>query len=68
MEKTFQVNKLGCQNCANTVSKTLNGLDGVSEAKVDITSKSANVVFDQATVSEEQMAAAVADAGYELVI
>ncbi len=52
-----------CAACAVRVEKKLNKLDGVSAA-VNYATERASVAFDAATVSPEQLVAAVESAGY----
>jgi len=68
MEKTFEVKGMTCVICKGNVEKALKNTEGVSECKVNLLENEATVTFDENRVSEEKMAKAVADAGYELVI
>src|SRR6186997_1257735 len=52
-----------CAACAVRVEKKLNKLDGVSAA-VNYATERASVAFDTATVSPQQLVAAVQSAGY----
>ncbi len=65
MEKTIKIEGMMCMHCAGRVEKALNGIDGVS-ANVDLEGKKA-VVTLSADVSDETLAKAVTDAGYEVV-
>jgi Cu+-exporting ATPase len=56
-----------CASCANRVERRLNELDGVS-ATVNYATEKASVDFDAATVSTEQLASAVEEAGYQAVL
>ncbi|MGO4937711.1 heavy-metal-associated domain-containing protein [Fundicoccus sp. Sow4_H7] len=67
MEKIFNVKKMGCQNCANTITRALNKLDGVEKVDVSLQNKTASVQYDGAKIQTTEMVKAVADAGYELV-
>lgn len=66
-KSTFPVQGMSCSHCQTAVSKALKGLPGVSEAMVDLDKQQATVTFDPAKVTTQQMAKAVADAGYTLV-
>ncbi len=57
-----------CASCATTVEKSLKKVPGVQDASVNIATEMATVVIDPKVVSERQMAKAVANSGYELVI
>jgi P-type Cu+ transporter len=63
----FTVNGMSCGHCVDSVEKTLNSTDGISEAKVDLSSKIATVKFDSKKIDIEQVKAVVIDAGYEAV-
>ena len=54
-----------CDACAGHVARALSGLAGVESAAVHLADGTATVSYDPARVSSAQMAAAVADEGYE---
>ena len=68
MEKTYEVKGMTCVICKGNVEKALKNTKGVSECKVNLLENEALVNYDPESVSEEQLAKAVKDAGYELVI
>ncbi len=59
---------MACAHCSANVERTLNSLDGVNEASVNLASRSALVDYDPERISLEQMKQAVSDIGYDLVI
>ncbi len=65
MEKKMMIEGMSCGHCSARVEKALNSLEGVS-AKVDLEAKCA-AISTQGKVSDEQLKAAVVDAGYEVV-
>ncbi len=65
MEKKMMIEGMSCGHCSARVEKALNALEGVS-AKVDLEAKCA-AISTEGKVSDEQLKAAVADAGYEVV-
>ena len=65
MEKKMMIEGMSCGHCSARVEKALNALEGVS-AKVDLEAKCA-AISTQGNVSDEQLTAAVVDAGYEVV-
>lgn len=67
MKKIFPVTGMHCAGCAHNVEQCLLRLSGVKEASVNLASNSVMVEFDN-TLSAEQLAQTVHDAGYELVI
>ncbi|WP_036224535.1 heavy metal translocating P-type ATPase [Mesoaciditoga lauensis] len=67
-KKSYKVNGMTCASCAITVEKTLKKVPGVTDVSVNIATEKATVVIDPNVVSEREMAKAVSNAGYELVI
>lgn len=68
MEKEkFVIKGMTCDHCAMHVTSVLEGLAGVKSAKVSLKKNEALVKFDAATTPVEDLAAAVKEAGYELV-
>ncbi|MCD6120777.1 MAG: cation-translocating P-type ATPase, partial [Spirochaetales bacterium] len=64
----FDLKGMTCASCAMTVEKSLKKIPGVKEASVNIATELATAVIEPNVVSEREMAKAVADAGYELII
>ena len=56
-----------CANCANTIERSLNKVDGVIEATVNFASERATVTYAPGATSREQLVAAVRKAGYDVV-
>lgn len=68
MEKEkFVIKGMTYDHCAMHVTSALEGLAGVKSAKVSLKKNEALVKFDAATTPVEDLAAAVKEAGYELV-
>lgn len=68
MEKEkFVIKGMTCEHCAMHVTAALEGLSGVKSAKVSLKKNEALVKFDAEVTPVEEMAAAVKEAGYELV-
>ena len=65
MKKTMVIEGMSCGHCSARVEKALNALDGVT-AKVDLEAKTASIETE-GRVSDEQLKAAVTDAGYDVV-
>ena len=65
MEKKLTVEGMMCQHCVAHVKKALEGVEGVTEAVVDLDAGTA-VAMLSADVSDATLAAAVVDAGYEV--
>lgn len=65
MERTLHVEGMMCPHCVAHVKKALEGVEGVEEAIVDLEAKTAVAKLGK-DVRAEDLAAAVADAGYEV--
>ncbi len=65
MEKKMIIEGMACGHCSARVEKALNALSGVS-ATVDLEAKCATITTD-GSMSDEQLKAAVTEAGYEVV-
>ena len=53
-----------CASCVRRVEKSLAKVAGVQEASVNLATEKAKVVYDPSTVTLDQLAGAVAKAGY----
>jgi periplasmic mercuric ion binding protein len=62
---SLHVEGMTCPSCKVAVRTALSRLDGVKEAKVDVASKSASVVYDPARVKPQQLVDAVNKLGYQ---
>jgi len=58
------VDKMYCDACPLTVRQAIQKVKGVKSAKVDYKTKTAVVVFDDATATVEAITAASTNAGY----
>ncbi len=56
-----------CANCANTIERRLNKVEGVVEATVNYASEKATVEYIIGTTSRAELIAAVRKAGYDVV-
>ena len=56
-----------CANCANTIERTLNKVDGVVEATVNYASERASVRYAPGATTRADLVAAVRKAGYDVV-
>ena len=61
---TLEVKNMTCPVCPITVKKALEGVPGVTEAKVDFDKKTASISFDPDKASPDTLTKATADAGY----
>ncbi|MGF1564725.1 MAG: heavy metal translocating P-type ATPase [Flavobacteriales bacterium] len=63
----FPVLRMSCAACAGSVEKTLNAIEGVSEASVNYASATATVQYDPQLTNPEALKHAVFSIGYELL-
>ncbi len=66
MKKTLKIEGMMCQHCVARVTKALQAVEGVSEVEVRLKKKTAVVTLSQ-EVFDEQLSAAVVEAGYEVI-
>lgn len=64
MAKKLFIEGMSCAHCVKHVTNALNDLDGITRVVVDLASKTAVV---EGNASDNDMKAAIEDAGYEVV-
>lgn len=62
---TLNIDGMTCNGCVASVTKILQGVDGVASAEVSLADKRAEVAFDAAKTNPEALIAAVEDGGYD---
>ena len=65
MTKDILIEGMKCEHCAKFVTKALQAVEGVENVVVDLTAKKATV-NTKGNVSGDALAAAVAEAGFEV--
>lgn len=65
-EKNLKIEGMTCGHCVISVTKELSKLPGAKDVSVDLASQSAHLITDD-SVTNEQLAEAVDEAGYKLV-
>jgi copper chaperone len=65
-ERTLSVEGMSCGGCESAVVAAIEDIDGVTSARADHEAKAVTVELD-GTVSDDQLAGAISEAGYELV-
>jgi copper chaperone len=65
-QSTYTVKGMHCDHCVQSVTEEVGQIDGVRQVDVDLASGRVTVTSEQ-PLSEDQVRAAVAEAGYELV-
>lgn len=62
----LQINGMCCNGCAMSIENMLKTKEFINEAKVDFSSKTANVKFDQNKVKRQEIIEAITKVGYEV--
>ena len=60
----LDVQNMTCELCPITVKKSLEKVDGVSQARIDFAKKTATVTFDAGKTNATALVKATTDAGY----
>jgi len=63
----LKVSGMTCATCSATVESALQGVEGVSEARVNLGTETASVEYDPSKADLSEMVKAVKDAGYGVV-
>jgi copper chaperone len=66
METTYRVSGMTCGHCVNAVTGEISALPGVREVRVELSDGTVTVA-SEAPLARDAVAAAVDEAGYELV-
>lgn len=62
--ESFNVPDVSCGHCKSTIETTLQPLNGVEEAAVDIDGKTVTVSFDESVTDRATVVRAIESAGY----
>lgn len=63
-KKQFEISGMTCAACARAVERTVNKLDGIIEADVNLASERLNVKYDENKLNIEEIIQAVENSGY----
>jgi len=63
-QATFIVPDMSCNHCVMRVTRAISGQPGAADVQVDLESKRATFQYDPAQATLDDIAAAIADAGY----
>ena len=63
----MEISGMSCQSCVNGITRIVRELEGVSSVEVTLEPPRADVRFDPARVSEDQIKAAIEAAGYQVL-
>ncbi len=68
IKKTYPIKGMHCASCVRVIERSLSKTPGVSNAVVNLATEQATVTYDQNICKEDQIASAVANAGYKAVM
>jgi Cu+-exporting ATPase len=68
VQRDLPIQGMTCASCVGRVERALRSVDGVQQATVNLVTEKATVSWDPLRASVEDLARAVGDAGYELVV
>ncbi len=68
IKKEFNVEGMSCSHCERAVKNALNELAGVINVEVDLAGKKVTVQYNSEQVEQSNLALAIEEAGYDVVI
>ncbi len=68
VKKTFPIKGMHCASCVRTIERALMKTSGISNAAVNLATEKATVTYDPDVCREEQIASAVSNVGYKLIV
>ncbi len=63
---TFNLSGMTCSSCAQRIEKSLNGKEGVTEAKVNFASEKVTIKYNPGAINLAELKKTVQDTGYEI--
>ena len=67
MKTTFEIENLKCHGCANTISKGISAMEGVSNVVVDLETSSVTIEYDGSSDRVDEFAEKLKTIGYPRV-
>jgi copper chaperone len=64
VQETFKVPDVHCDHCKSAIEGTLQPLNGVEDAQVDLDAKHVTVAYDDGVVDRASVVRAIESAGY----
>ena len=68
MELTFPITGMHCANCAETIEKKLDKLNGIERANVDLVAERAAVSYDATVLEVPDIVDAIRSTGYDVAV
>jgi copper chaperone len=63
---TISVPEIHCEHCKRSIEGALAAMPGVRSARVDVDARDVTVEFDEASVDQGRIVAAIEEQGYEV--
>lgn len=67
-KKTFPIKGMHCASCVTLLENSLNKIDGVKKATVNLATEKATVLYDSEKVTDQHLEGAVSNVGYKALI
>jgi len=67
-KKTFPIKGIHCASCVNLLEDSLNKVDGVLKATVNLATEKATVMYNSEKVTDQHLSDAVSNVGYKALI
>lgn len=64
--KTLSVPEVHCEHCVGSIEGAVGALEGIKQAKVDLTDRTVTVDYDPDQVGMDKIVAAIEDQGYDV--
>jgi Cu+-exporting ATPase len=68
LQLTLPITGMHCANCAKTIEKKLDKLNGMEQVSVDLVAERAGVAYDPATLQMPQILDAIRSTGYDVAV
>lgn len=65
-EHLFEVYKMSCAGCANTIQKLLQNTPGIQKAEVNFDAKELHVIYDDSLIGIADIAKRIQMVGYDI--
>lgn len=68
MEKTvLKVDGMSCEHCVKAITGVVGALDGVDEVKVDLATKTVEIIHDEEKAPLNKIKSEIEDQGYDVI-
>lgn len=65
---TLNIDGMTCGGCVKSVTRLLEGVEGVGKAEVSLENKNAVITFDESKTDADALIDAVEDGGYDVAL